>query len=267
MKSMVTDGTNNIKNCNCYESLCCCGKIVERSASSDLSQNQGVLQVNMSLQTAAIAIATNGQTAKASQQNCQTNTDVRAANVIATSCDTLTCDNICSDTNSAFSASDQQNRQDIQVNLSVFGVNTAIANAVTSIDRDCVDQDNATNEIRFTIATSCPSVEPAQAGKLEQEGAYSQYNANENLDKVLDKSPLSSISINGKEIQSNIQTKNPTIKKIAFDANNKDDITDKKPVALNFDKFHVILNLDGISLDVEANSDGNVLVDGKGVRR
>ncbi|NLX64377.1 MAG: hypothetical protein GX022_06365 [Clostridiaceae bacterium] len=267
MKRMLTNEINTIKNCDCVESLCCCGKVVERSASSDLSQNQGVLQVNMNLQTAAIAIATNGQTAKASQQNCQTNTDIRAANVIATSCDTLTCNDICADSDLSFSASDQQDRQDIQVNISVFGVNTAIANTETAIDRDCIEQDNTTNEVRFTIATNCPSVEPTQADKSNHEGAKSQYNANENLDTVLDSSPLSSISINGKEIKSNIQGKTPTIKQIAFDANNKNDNTDKKPLALNFDKFHVILSLDRISLDVEANSDGNVLVDGKGVRK
>lgn len=263
---MVTNDINNIKNCNCDESLCCCGKVVERSASSDLSQDQGVLQVNMTLQTAAIAIATNGQTAKASQQNCQTNTDIRAANVIATSCETLTCNDICADSNTSFSASDQQNRQDIQVNLSVFGVNTAIANAETEIDRDCVDRDNATSEIRFTVATSCPFAESTQPDKLNQEDFNTQYSTNKNLDTALDRSPLSSININGKEIQSNIQIRKPTIRQIAFDVNDKDDI-DTKPLVLNFDKFHVILNLDGISLDVEANSDGNVLVDGKGVRR
>ena len=223
---------------------CCCGKVVERSASSDLSQDQSVLQVNMTLQTATIAIATNGQTAKASQQNCQTNTDIRAANVIATSCETLTCGDICADSDTSFSASDQQNRQDIQANFSIFGVNTVIANAETEIDRDCIGQDNATNEIRFTVATNCPLVESTQADKLNQEGVNSQYNANENLDKVLDKTPLSSISINGREIQSNLQTGNTTIKQFAFDVNDIDD-TDTKPLVLNFDKLHVILNLDG----------------------
>ncbi|MGI6084788.1 MAG: hypothetical protein ACOYIF_05015 [Acetivibrionales bacterium] len=220
----------------------------------------------MNLQTAAIAIATNGGTAKASQQSCQTNTDVRAANVIATSCETLTCDDICADSDTSFSASDQQNRQDIQVNISVFGVNTVTANAETEIDRDCVDQDNTTNEIRFTVATNCLLAESTQPDKLNQEDINTQYSTNKNLDTVLDKSPLSSININGKEIQNNIQTRNSTIKQIAFDVNDKDE-TDTKPLGLNFDKFHVILNLDGISLDVEANSDGNVLVDGKGVRR
>lgn len=263
---MVNNDINSIKNCNCVESLCCCGKVVERSASSDLSQDQSVLQVNMTLQTAAIAIATNGQTAKASQQNCQTNTDIRAANVIATSCETLTCGDICADSDTSFSASDQQNRQDIQVNFSVFGVNTVIAGAETEIDRDCVNQDNTTGEIRFTVATNCPLVESTQPDKLNQEDINTQYSTNKKLDTFLDKSPLSSININGKEIQGNIQTRNPTIKQIAFDVNDIDD-TDTKPFVLNFDKFHVILNLDGVSLDVEANSDGNVLVDGKGVRR
>ena len=263
---MITNDLN-IKNFDCAESLCCCGKVVERSASSDLSQRQNVVQRNLTLQTAAIAIATNGGTAKTSQQNCQTNTDIRAANVIATSCDTLTCNDICADSDLSFSASDQQDRLDNQSNLSVFGVNTVIANAETEIDRDCIDQDNTINEVRFTVATSCPLMEPAQAVKSDQEDANSQYNANEDLDKVLDKSPLSSISINGKDVQSNLQAKNKTIRQIAFDINNKDVNADKKPLVLNFDKFHVILNLAGVSLDVEANSDGNVLVDGKGVRR
>lgn len=110
------------------------------------------------------------------------------------------------------------------------------------------------------------ALEQAVANKLNQEDFNTQYSTNKKLDTFLDKSPLSSININGKEIQGNIQTRNPTIKQIAFDVNDIDD-TDTKPFVLNFDKFHVILNLDGISLDVEANSDGNVLVDGKGVRR
>jgi hypothetical protein len=59
-----------------------------------------------------------------------------------------------------------------------------------------------------------------------------------------------------------------TIEQIAFNENNSDeDNGDKKPFVLNFDKFHVILNLDGISLDIEADSKGNALVDGKEVRR
>ena len=89
----------------------------ERTASSDLSQDQSVLQLNMTY-NCAIAMAINGQTARHSQ-NCQINTDIRAANVIATSCETLTCGDICATLIHPLVLPINK-PQDIQANFSIF---------------------------------------------------------------------------------------------------------------------------------------------------
>ena len=140
--------------------------------------------------------------------------------------------------------------------------------AETEIENDCAQFINNIDVVGRTIATNCPIVPAAQPENLSLENTNTQYSAPENLDSVLKQTPLSSIIINGKRINNHHQTKNSIIKQITINENNSDeDNVNKKPLILNFDKFHVVLNLDGISLDVEANSDGKVLVDGKEVRR
>lgn len=261
--------TEDIKKCNCDEALCCCGRRVVRSARAEVGQVQSVFQLSNSLQVAAIAISTDGGTAKSSQQTCQSNTDFRGCSAIATSCTTLTCDDICEDSSEIFSASDQQNLQDLQANFNSFLVTTALAGADgTAIARDCLEQPNLFNEVRITMATSCAQVAATQPDNMNQKENSMQYRAPENLDSILKQTPLSSININGKVIQKQPQNQSQTIKQVVFNEENSDDENSiKKAVALSFDKFHVSLNLDGIVLDAEVDKAGNVLVDGKEVRK
>lgn len=256
-----------MKKCNCGETLCCCGRFIERSATSTLDQDHSISQLNINLEIGAIAIATNGGTAKVTQLNCGANRNLRDTSCIATSCETLSCNNIC-DLPATFSATDQENRQDSQTNIAFFGLNAVTVGAETEIENDCAQLINNIDVVSRTIATNCPIVPAAQPEKLSQDNINTQNSAPENLNSVLNQTPLSSIIVNGKRINNHPQTKSSNIEQIAFKENNSDeDNADKKPLVLNFDKFHVVLNLDGISLDVEADSDGKISVDGKEVRR
>lgn len=186
---MVTD---DIKKCNCGETLCCCGRFIERSATSVLDQDHSISQLNIDLQIGAIAIATNGGTAKLTQLNCQTNKNLRDTACIATSCETLSCDNIC-DEPATFSATDQENRQDMQTNFALFGLNAVTVGAETEIGNDCAHLVNNIDVVGRTIATNCSQVPAAQPENLSQDNTNTQYSAPENLNLVLHQTPLSSI--------------------------------------------------------------------------
>jgi len=268
--------TEDIKKCNCDEALCCCGRRVVRSARAELGQVQSVFQLSNSLQVqlAAIAVALGGGLAKASQKSCQLNDNSQIGKgVTKNTLDFDTEDNMyCRDikltadvqqfatgilTQQQTTEQSNENNQLITVAVANNSNSTAFSNELVSQENKYTQDGTVTATNRIDAGNQTDALEDNQAKKQVNPATTSI------SEELLHKMRLSELSFSVK---------------VAFNhdgslleilANDKgevkiDEIKAANATEVNADSTVVVaLDLVGDHLDISADKDGNVFVNGE----
>lgn len=256
------------------ETSCGCDSVVQQLIDLDITQSQTVIQENENVQLAAIAVALGGGLAKASQKSCQLNDNSQIGKgVTKNTLDFDTEDNMyCRDikltadvqqfatgilTQQQTTEQSNENNQLITVAVANNSNSTAFSNELVSQENKYTQDGTVTATNRIDAGNQTDALEDNQAKKQVNPATTSI------SEELLHKMRLSELSFSVK---------------VAFNhdgslleilANDKgevkiDEIKAANATEVNADSTVVVaLDLVGDHLDISADKDGNVFVNGE----
>ncbi|NMA66153.1 MAG: hypothetical protein GX957_07940 [Clostridiaceae bacterium] len=267
-------------SCDKKETSCRCDSVIHQLIDLDITQNQAVSQENENVQLAAIAVALGGGLAKASQKSCQLNDNSQIVEGIAKNNVDFDSENNKLSNNSIITADVQfeatgnltyeQSVEQENENIQLITLAVADNSRSTAIADDINSQENVCAQTRSVLATNTVDADN-QVNTLEDKQVKKQVNpASIGSGEVeLHKLRLSEQSFAVKvafnydgsimEIVANDQGE------VKVDEIKSSDVSAEADAVKSSNTVLVALDLAGDHLEISADQDGNVFVNGEKV--